>query len=398
MQIFYLVSVLLIFLGIVMYKDFLNPVTIYNIIWGIIVALYSLRLTSLQDELSIRLYEYLLLVSFCFSSTCIIASKVRLVNFKLKGNETISIDKVNRLFYFWLAIEIIEVVYSKGVPIIWSLSGNGKTYFDFGIPSIHGFANAFGLALVSVFFSIYLVNKYNNKRLLYSICIMILFYACLLTRQVIISMVVQMFIIYCFYRRKIPWRKMLIIAIVGILLFGILGNIRTGYTAFLNVAMINTDINPLFIGVYWVYMYLTMTIANLNKVFSLNFVPIGAIHIFSVYMPSIIRNALFKNNTYELPNYLVTQAFNVSGYFMDFYLSYKVAGIVFIAVIYGLLGGVIYKKIRKSRNQKNIIYYAIYLQILSLSFFYNHLLYLPSGFQFIIIWLIFKNIKLKFKR
>ena len=64
MQIFYLVSVLLIFLGIVMYKDFLNPVTIYNIIWGIIVALYSLRLTSLQDELSIRLYEYLLLVSF----------------------------------------------------------------------------------------------------------------------------------------------------------------------------------------------------------------------------------------------------------------------------------------------------------------------------------------------
>lgn len=377
-------------IGFLKYRDFLNPITLYNLIWELIVCLYNLQLSPLQKDLSNTTYIYILLSGAFFTISCIISSFIRPRN--SKSRDTISKIEIDQLFILWLIISVIEIVYSGGVPILWSIIGNGKTYFDFGIPSVHGFANAFGLSLVSIMFYKYL-NKRDNKMLL-RIFIMIIFYIFLLTRQVIISMVIQIFIIYCFYAKRVPWKKFFIGGIIGVLLFGILGNIRTGYTSFLSVAMIESDIHPIFIGVYWVYMYLTMTVANLNKVFSLVFIPIGSIHIAATYLPSIIREAIFFNHSYSLPDYLVTQAFNVSGYFMDFYLSYGVIGIIVIASIYGLLGGTTYKKIKCKRSEKNIIYYSVYVQIILLSFFYNHLLYLPSGFQFVIVWLLFKPYKI----
>lgn len=386
--------IILIVLGLVIYRDILNPISIYNSVWFIVVGLYMLQLTPLQADLTNTTLSNLLWTSIVFSIFCLFSSKVTLVKVKSKSKEKISEREINFYFKLWIIIEIIEVIYSRGFPMLWSLSGSSKTYFDFGIPSVHGFANAFGLALVSVMFMAYIEE--NNKVILCKIIGMAVYYVLLLTRQVIISMVIQLFIIYCFKKGKVPWGKIIVGGVVGIISFGILGNIRTGYTEFLNVAMIKTEINPLLVGVYWVYMYLTMTIANLNKVFSISFHSVGIIHILSVYMPSFIRNIFYSNKSYGLPNYLVTQAFNVSGYFMDFFLSYKAAGMLFIAGVYGLLGGIIYKKNRRDPCQKNAIYFAIYLQIIFLSFFYNHLLYLPSGFQFIIIFFMFKKIKVKF--
>lgn len=59
-------------------------------------------------------------------------------------------------------------------------------------------------------------------------------------------------------------------------------------------------------------------------------------------------------------------------------------------MIYGIMAGNLFKKVIKRMNEKNMIYYSICMQIIMLSFFYNHLLYLPSGFQFIIVYLLFK--------
>ena len=154
--------------------------------------------------------------------------------------------------------------------------------------------------------------------------------------------------------------------------------------------MKNNNIPKSLIGVYWVYMYLTMTVANVNNAVLLGINDYGITPIASVYIPTVISNLLFSNSNIKVPNYLVTRAFNVSGFFIDFYIGYGNLGVAIISAIYGLLGAYTLKKVTKKQNEKNILYYAIYLQIVLLSFFYNHLLYLPSGFQFVIVYIIFK--------
>ena len=174
-----------------------------------------------------------------------------------------------------------------------------------------------------------------------------------------------------------------------------MGNFRTGYEEFLNVALMKEpNINKSLIGFYWTYMYLTMTVSNVNNAVLLDVNGFGLQPIASIYLPTVISNIVFTEKI-EIPQYLVTQAFNVSGFFMDFYIGFGNFGVAIISSIYGLLGAYLFKKVRKNENEKNVLYYAIYLQIILLSFFYNHLLYLPSGFQFIIIFAIFKYLSFK---
>ena len=157
------------------------------------------------------------------------------------------------LFYIWLIIELFETIYSRGVPLLWKLIGDSKTYFDYGIPSVHGFANAFGLSLVMLMYYYFVFVK-RKKDVLVKMLIMVLFYVSLITRQVLISMAIEIISVSLLSARKIPVIKLIILCIIGIIVFGLIGNVRTGYDAFLNVSMMKYSTGPLFIGFIWVYM------------------------------------------------------------------------------------------------------------------------------------------------
>lgn len=390
---------LLILLGLFLYKSWLNPVSIFNLVWLIVCFLYGFRLSPrLQANLTDHTCYFLILGNVVFTIACIIVNKISVnATFISKfEKKEITFENIKRHFWIWFVIEIFETIYSRGFPIIWSLQHNGKTYFDYGIPSFHGFANAYGLSILTIL--AYLLFKGNNKcasKIRIYIIVFLFMYLLMLTRQVIISAIIQIFVVYCFLKKKVPVVKIVLISLIIIIAFGLLGNARTGYSEFLNVADIDTNIHPVFVGFYWVYMYLTMTIANLNKLFNMTFSPLGVGYFCSIYLPTIIANLLFKTGSVDQSVYLVTQAFNVSGYNADAYISLGLIGIVIMALIYGALGGGLYKKLVRKRNMKNIIYCAIYIQIIVLSFFSNQLFYLPSGFQFIIIYLLFKRVRFR---
>lgn len=397
------ILVLFIFLGFLITKRIFNPLTVFNVVWLIVIGLYQFRLSYLQNVLSnetIKLfivciisYSLAFLLNYCF--------KFRNKENKKEKDVIIGYKTIKKLFIFWIVIEVIETIYSGGLPILWKLFNSPKTYMDYGIPTVHGLMNSIGLVLMMLSYYLYLYKKNNenvkDKRLKKILCIILLFNLCLITRQVIISGIIQMIVINLYFVKKIPWKKLLLIGGIGIIVFGLMGNFRTGYDDFMYVAVMKQEnINPLFIGIYWVYMYLTMTVANVNNTVVLGISGYGMYPISSTYIPTVISNILFADSSLAIPKYLVTNAFNVSGFFIDFYLGFGVLGVAVISAIYGFLGGYIFKKVIKNKNEKNILYYAIYLQIILLSFFYNHLLYLPSGFQFIIVFILFHyNFKIK---
>lgn len=388
--------ILFIFLGIILTKKVINPLSAFNLIWIIVIILYQLRLSYLQNVLNDESVMTFIICILSFSITFILS-----YIFKIKGiekkekDEVIEYGIIKKIFVFWIIIEFIETIYSGGLPILWKITGSSKTYMNYGIPTLHGFMNSIGLVIIMLSFYLYMYKKqkYNikDRRLLLILLFVSIFSLCLITRQVIITAIIEIIIIYLYFKIKVPWKKIIIIVCVGVIAFGVIGNFRTGYDEFLDVAVMkNSNIPKSLIGIYWVYMYLTMTVSNVNNAVLLEINGYGITPIASVYIPTVISNLLFSNSNIQIPNYLVTKAFNVSGFFIDFYIGYGNLGVLIISAIYGLLGSYILKRVTKNKNEKNILYYAIYLQIVLLSFFYNHLLYLPSGFQFVIVYIIFK--------
>ena len=359
-------------------KKIANPLTIYIAVWLFVVMLYQLRISGLQAELSSRTYLLLdikMLVFSCGYLLCYLSPWRAWCKLHLKtGGQTQALKKsvsslasstdknkyfeakksdfivseriVLILFAIWCACEIFEVIWCGGMPVFWKLSNIAKDYKDFGIPTLHGLLNSFGLVIISLSTLVFLHEKERKTKLRLATVIVacILFYLLIITRQVIASGIIQMAAIYLLVtdrHAKNPKKiigKILVGLILGVIGFGVIGNFRTGFTGFLAVSRIKTSLPPIVVGIFWVYMYLTM----------------------------------------------------VSGYFIDFYIGMGLVGVCLIAVIYGILGGLIQRKLEAKKGDKQILYMAIYIQIIVLSFFYNHLLYLPSSFQFVIVFSLFE--------
>lgn len=315
----------------------------------------------------------------------------------LKKKPTITFKLILWLFIIWFFVEIIEVLYSGGVPVLWKIIGSSKGYFDFGIPSVHGLMNAFGLVIITMATYLYeKTRKIDHKRNFWLwgiIGVMLGFYCVILTRQVLISAVLQIVVMKLLFVSGKTWRKVVIWGIVGVIggvmVFGVLGNFRTGYENFLRVSAIKDEPNEIMAGPLWVYMYLTMTITNINEMVGLGIDDFGINWVLQRRIPSVLDDTVSFTNTRKI-NYLVVTSYNASGFFSDYYLALGNNGVAAISSLYGLLGGYFWFRLRTKRNAKYMIYYAIYMQFILLSFFADYLVFFADGTQLIIVYLIFK--------
>lgn len=397
--IYIFISLIFIFLSIKVTKKILNPIFIFVGTWLAIIVLYQFELSNWQynliDDSYITFIINIMAFTISYLLVYIFKRKKIIQNNENKDDKNVIVDFnfIKKMFIFWIIIEIIETIYSGGIPIIWKLVGSSKTYASYGIPTVHGLMNSISLIIMLLSYYLYLKENRKNKKLLLIIGTIILFDLMIITRQVIVSALIELFVIYIFFNKKIPVYKLLIIVSFLVIGFGLIGNIRTGSDNFIYVSSFkNENINKFLIGFYWVYMYFTMSIANINNAIYLGINQYGLYPIMKNYLPTVFSNIIFENSNIIIPNYLVTKAFNVSGYFINFYLAFGNLGVLIISSIYGVLGGIITNKNRNESSEKNLLYMSVYIQIIILSFFENHLFYLPSGFQFFLIFLIFKYI------
>lgn len=397
--IYIFISLIFIFLSIKVTKKILNPIFIFVGTWLAIIVLYQFELSNWQynliDDSYITFIINIMAFTISYLLVYIFKRKKMIQNNEKKDDKNVIVDFnfIKKMFIFWIIIEIIETIYSGGIPIIWKLVGSSKTYASYGIPTVHGLMNSISLVIMLLSYYLYLKENRKNKKLLLIIGTIILFDLMIITRQVIVSALIELFVIYIFFNKKIPVYKLLIIVSFLVIGFGLIGNIRTGSDNFIYVSSFkNENINSFLIGFYWVYMYFTMSIANINNAIYLGISQYGLYPIMKNYLPTVFSNIIFENSNIIIPNYLVTKAFNVSGYFINFYLAFGNLGVLIISSIYGVLGGIITNKNRNESSEKNLLYMSVYIQIIILSFFENHLFYLPSGFQFFLIFLIFKYI------
>ncbi|SCB95328.1 O-antigen polymerase [Kosakonia oryziphila] len=371
-----------------------GPLAIFFIVWNIVLFLYSLHFSKLLYYSTLQAFfaTYLIIASF-FIGWLI----MRVVtNYSQNDHvHTITesfisqlIRRVKIFFWFWSMMTVFEVVYCQGVPVLWLIIGNGKTYFDFGIASIHGFLNSLILATSLVSYYLYLMT--GNKRHL-----LIPLFACfwaliVISRNLLIVNVIQMAILH-FYFTKINYYKFaksILLLLILILIFGVVGDARTGKTTFFELAAVN-DNYPDWLpsGFLWVYMYLVTPLNNLIHVFN-TISPewnIGLDNSTILLIPSFLRNLIYGDLTYDSTYYLVTQAFNVSTAYIDPYRDLGYIGVFLLAFFSGFFVTFLQSK----KDTRSVLCFCVLMQCNMLSVFYNHYMYLPIIFQLVVIYFCF---------
>lgn len=385
-MILYILLFLLLFLCVIDFKinkKIFSPTFLFNFIWFITLFLYEFKLSHIQHDLTERtiLCFYICVVSYNLIMYIIKFLKLKEIKFNFKSKFSVD-EKIKFCNLVVLIVLIIEIIYSKGFPLYWKLFGLGKTYFDFGIPSLHG---AFcGLVICLGTYS--LLKKKKSSILYFLIGII------LISRQILISIVVQWVIAY-FMNKNIlnSIKKLIVVGIICILFFNIIGNFRSGNTVMQDVFQAKEKYKNIPNSVKWIYSYMTFSVSNFNNLVKKTD---GGVNkgssTLEELLPTVILNKINMKNNFN-KKYLISLNYNVSTYLPPLYLDFGLIGIGIFNILIAILGYILFNNINYNKSNKNLLLYSVFGHNIIFLFFNNMFLYLPVIIQFIYIMLIFNE-------
>lgn len=151
---------------------FANPNVLFVVIWVLVLALYSTNCLIIYEGLkdkAILLIVLNVLVSVVLLLMAQVTIKRSCLTIKYRHSHMALRTKYKKfltsklhiirayirgLLIIYIFIAILDIFYSNGVPLVWSLSGDSRSYVDFGIPTLHGVANSI-VFFSGIFFSIF---------------------------------------------------------------------------------------------------------------------------------------------------------------------------------------------------------------------------------------------------
>ena len=372
-------------------KKIFSPGFTFNGIYFVTLLLYSFMLSDIQQELSnMTLLIYWLSLIF-FNIPVILLSLKQKYNvgiFSRPKHRPIRkfkyrVPSESMLIALVIAFFLVQVIYSKGFPVLWKLTGSDKTYFDFGIPSITGLYYGFIITVGAW-------SLFKKRSILRFVCLFIAIL--IISRQVIISIFLEGILFKLLTLKKNKWkfyRVILVLAVVGIFAFALIGNFRTGEADFLRVAKFKDSTNSIPTAFKWIYSYMCFSVSNFNNLVSMTSgnVNHGASMI-NELTPTVLTNMLNIKEVFT-DNFLVSLNFTVSTYMPPIYLDFGVFGICLFTFILGLVSILLFNALQKNKSLRLYLAYCVLTHNILLLFFNNMFLYLPILSQFIFIPLIF---------
>lgn len=288
---------------------------------------------------------------------------------------------IKRLLAIYFMIQVFQVIYFQGVPLIWLFLGIPKTYFDFGIQSLNGLLNAIYLLASTGYFLMYLKNRTKRKLLF---LILLLFVPVLLvSRQLLISLFLQ--IMCCaliFYPQWI--RYFIRMGLLILCVFIYIGNLRTGLQTIVAILGPKEFIPEFFYPFLWVYAYIVTPFNNINAAMDV-ITPLNEPYYeLRSLLPSLFRDTLGLEGG-QTGFSLVHDNMTVSTFYLEPLLDFGGGwAFVFMALFQCWLMYA-YRKAVRSQLPAHIIEYAVLYMITILSVFSNLLLFLPVIAQLVIL-------------
>lgn len=364
-----------------------NPASFFSVIWLIVLWLYNQHYVLVLEKLNSATTIFILLSLFCFSLPFFLLFSVKNNPSRITCLYRNADNRLRGLFRFWVCFSILEILIFRSLPF-FSFLGFGGHYTEWGIASLHGLLNAMIITISNVCFYKYLSNR--KKKYLYFFVLCLCWPMLLLTRQVIMSMIIQAALIYV-YTNKIKISKILAyfsVFFAVVFLFGVLGDLRSGTGAIGTLAGVS-DNYPSFLpsGFLWVYVYITSPLNNLNHNIYLysdfSFSPLIA---FANLFPSFIRSKIIPFSVVKTP--LVNDNLNVVTMHPQYLNAFGFYGALLFYFLYGLFVLYVFVQFKTKTNAKWLFMTVVLTHNLLLSVFVDFNFNLVFLFQlFLHYWL-----------
>lgn len=379
-----------------------HPPFIYAVVWLLVLFLTNLRLTTQLPVLNANTVILVggNIVSFWLLYFFVGAAFRRRTVWLLKDIPILVLNKLNRfvrwILAIWLLGTLIEIIYARGVPLLWALNqGLDKNYTNFGIPTFHGLMNALYLLSITALFLDYLACK---KRKTLGVLLFLLMWPVLtLGRSVLLGALCQMSAVFFIFHR-ISIKRLLSLSVLVLLVvwaFGALGDIRGTPNPF--VYLVDSQYQETFqklpSGFLWFYVYVTSPlsniIANVDQVVP-TYIPYYSI---AGLFPTVIRDLIFPATlVYHNSFTLVDSGLNVSTFYAGFLSDFGVAGSLIVVVILQLLCVIVYFY-AKRKHVWAVLAYAVLFQCIVFSVFYNLFFLQVYIMQILIAWYAIRRVE-----
>lgn len=379
----YLILIIFMLFDFLKHKKILSPIFIFNFIWFFVLTLYQLKLSYLQQDLSDRTLLVFFVSILTYNISYLVFSIFKLNNEKEEKRSSTLEKRLKIARRIVIIVFIIEILYSGGFPLLWILIGSSKGYFNYGIPSLHGAFN--GLVICLGAYSLY---KKDKKNTIFYFLIGVL----IISRQIIISMFVEglvCMILDMSKNQKTKYLKYLKYIVLLLVMFTVIGNLRSGNDVMDNVFKPKPQYEKLSSTTKWIYSYLTFSISNFNNLVSIT--DGGMNHGVSMakeLLPTVILEKANITVNYS-PYYIVSPNYTVSTYLPSPYLDFGLFGAALFSIIMSFTGAYTNKLLKKNNSIRNKLLYSVFIHNILLLFFNNMFLYLPVVIQFVYIIIIF---------
>jgi hypothetical protein len=282
---------------------------------------------------------------------------------------------------FWFLFHCLQISIAGNIPLL-GLLGIGKIvgHSQYGISSLNGFLNAILLVISNYSFLSFLETRKKSRIVIYLFC---LFWPILaMTRQVLISQIMQSVFIFMFFKRRkdlqkiqqleitsdteistnsmpqkitkpknISWfLKLTLFVVVFLFVFGLLGDFRLRNVPGIHTWAKRTENYPSFLPdtLLWGYLYITSPLSNVAHNFQEvepMYIPIETLRLLT---PSIFKEQVSRFSVYDWELYV--GRLNQSSFHITFLMDFGVYGALVAYFIIGTIAQFVYRKAILSKN------------------------------------------------
>ncbi len=361
----------------------INPFLAYAFFWLLAILLYHLSPSRLNQPLHIGLWIFLL------STVAISIGLALFFNKKLYKKKLLIHYMRPPLFILPLLIlsYIAEFIYSGTVPLFQPFfHENPVSYLDFGIPTLH--------VLIVTFSSFYCLYSFFmfihfRKWISFLSCLTpALYFALIYSRGMLLFILVSLILLFLVDKHIKIWH-LAAVALLGIFamwLFGILGNIRSGYewndTLYLmHIAEIDGDRYSLLAPFYWVEEYIICSLRNLNYNFG-SFDVLNIQELLYSVIPDFFAKRLFPSVDFANQVTLPSEALITGTAYIQSYIACGVVGMCLLFIIFMLIPFLI-SLIKRLPDETKLLCFVMLFYLLGMTIFDNIIMY--SGYSFAIV-------------
>lgn len=381
-------------------SDLLSPARVFLLVWTVCILLVEFKFSGFQHQWSS--FSWFVLISGLFSfllglfiSYALQADKSLLSINEIRGRikQNIKFDRqrlfitISLLFTAYIISLIIEIVLEGYIPIFHPKPDMAR--MEFGVFGIHLIVSQMPVILFLIVEYLVLGSESRKRKfnvLIFFVIVFITYFLLLQRFNYIYWIVISLTLLY-YATRKINFKNIAIFSVFFASFLSILTTIRVSQyaTQFMHVIS-KMKYSAEYASFTGPYMYVVMNLENLARaVDKLETHTYSAMTLDWLYALFGLKHWL-KDYFDFIPRPFLNSSFNTYPYMWEYFYDFGTGGVVLISLSLGLIIGLIYYSMRVRGTLDSVIYYAVCLFFILISFFTNIFTLLNVVISILLLW------------